>query len=286
MSGQLILVATPIGNLDDLSPRALKALHTADLLLCEDTRHSAKLTKAYGITTPREAFHEHNENKRLPAVLERLKQGARVALVCDAGTPLVSDPGYKLVREALAAGVNVTAIPGPAAPIVALVLSGLPPLPFAFFGFAPAKPGARQRFIEAIAAWPHTAICFLSPHRGGVELAALAKHLGQRPAALARELTKMHESVLRGSLSELATVVATTPPKGEWTLVLGPEPSNNNGNIASLVKQALAEAQNSGSLKTACQNIAHAAGVAWRPIYKLALQTMPQDAQNKAIQVT
>lgn len=272
MSGLLTLVATPIGNLDDLSPRALKALRDADLLLCEDTRRTGNLCRRFGVDTPRQSFHAHNEAAQVEAALARLRRGERLALVSDAGTPLLNDPGFGLVRAAIAAGLPVTTAPGPAAPIVALVLSGFPAVPFAFFGFPPPRPGGRKEFAATVADWPHAAVCFLSPHRGAAELAALAEAMGERPAALARELTKLHESLTRGTLRSLAATVAETPPKGEWTLVIGPADSPaQRADADELATAALARAAAGESLKSACQELADAAGVAWRPVYKAAL---------------
>jgi 16S rRNA (cytidine1402-2'-O)-methyltransferase len=222
--GRLLVVSTPIGNLGDLSPRAREALAAADLIACEDTRHTGMLLSRVGGGKGRlVSLHEHNERQRLPGLVAALSEGRVVALVSDAGTPLLSDPGYLLVSAAAAAGVPVEAVPGPSALLAALVVSGLPPLPFTFAGFPPQRPGKRRSFYRRFAALGHTVVFYESPHRLGRSLADAAAELGERPAVIARELTKLHEEVLRGTLPELAAVVAERGPiKGEVVLVVGP----------------------------------------------------------------
>lgn len=219
----LRIVATPIGNLGDLSARAREALATADLVACEDTRRTGRLLAHLGLEAKLVSLHEHNERRRLPRLLDELEDGATIALVSDAGTPLVSDPGFVLAREVLAAGLPVEAIPGPSALLAALVLSGLPPHPFTFAGFPPPKRGKRRTFFERFAPLDHTLVFYLSPHRLEAELTDAHEILGDRPAALARELTKLHEEVLRGTLGELTTAIAERGGslKGELTLVVG-----------------------------------------------------------------
>ena len=222
MSGKLLVVATPIGNLDDLSPRARAAFESADLIACEDTRHTGRLLAHLGIKKPLVSLHEHNERQRLPRLLADLREGKTIALASDAGTPLLSDPGFLLVREAAAAGVRIEPIPGPAAPIVALVVSGLPPYPFTFAGFPPPKTGKRRSFYRGWANLGHTLVIFESPHRLLASLEDALAELGDRPAAIARELTKMHEEVLRGRLSELLEDLNGRPSlKGEFVVVIG-----------------------------------------------------------------
>lgn len=222
MSGKLLVVATPIGNLDDLSPRARAAFESADLIACEDTRHTGRLLAHLGIKKPLVSLHEHNERQRLPRLLADLQEGRTIALASDAGTPLLSDPGFLLVREAAAAGVRIEPIPGPAAPIVALVVSGLPPYPFSFAGFPPPKSGKRRSFYRGWADLGHTLVIFESPHRLLASLEDALAELGDRPAAIARELTKIHEEVLRGPLSELLEELKSRPSlKGEFVLVIG-----------------------------------------------------------------
>jgi len=223
MAGKLLVVATPIGNLDDLSPRARAAFESADLVACEDTRHTGRLLAHLGIKKPLVSLHEHNERQRLPRLLADLREGRTIALASDAGTPLLSDPGFVLVREAAAEGFRIEPIPGPAAPLAALVVSGLPPYPFTFAGFPPPKTGKRRAFYRGWADLGHTLILFESPHRLLASLEDALAELGDRPAAIARELTKMHEEVLRGRLSELLAELKSRPSlRGEFVMVIGP----------------------------------------------------------------
>ena len=222
MPGKLLVVATPIGNLDDLSPRGRDALAAADVVACEDTRHTGRLLAHLGIDKPLVSLHEHNERQRLPRLLGDLDEGRTVALVSDAGTPLVSDPGYLLVREAAARGVRIEPLPGASALLAALVASALPPHPFTFLGFPPPKPGKRRNFYRRYAEVDHTLVLYESPHRVVASLADAEAELGDRPAAVCRELTKLHEEVLRGPLSALAAELASRPAvKGEIVLVVG-----------------------------------------------------------------
>lgn len=220
-TGRLLLVATPIGNLEDLSVRARAAFERADFVACEDTRHTGRLLAHLGLRRRLISLHDHNERQRLAYLLAALEEGKTIALASDAGTPLLCDPGFPLVREAIARGIAVEAIPGPAAMLVALVVSGLPPLPFTFAGFPPPKSGKRRTFYTSLATLPHTLIVYESPHRILASLADAVEVLGNRPAALARELTKLHEEVLRGHLSEIAASLAARPAiKGEMVLVV------------------------------------------------------------------
>jgi len=222
MPGRLLLVATPIGNLDDLSPRAARALAEADLVACEDTRHSGRLLAHLGVKKRLVSLHEHNERKRVPELVAALARGETIAVVSDAGTPLLSDPGYPLVRAAIAAGATVEAIPGPSAILAALVASGLPPYPFTFAGFAPPKAGKRRTFYRRLGGLGHTVVVYESPHRLVASLDdALAELGADRPAALARELTKLHEEIVRGSLGELAAWAGERKLLGELVLVIG-----------------------------------------------------------------
>ena len=210
------MVATPIGNLEDLSPRAQRVLREVAVIACEDTRHTALLVPAHGIETPRVSLHAHNEARRVPELLARLARGESIALVSDAGTPLVSDPGQRLVRAALEAGHAVVPVPGPSAVLAALVASGFDTDRFAFFGFLPRKGAERARALEALAAFPGTLVLFEAPNRAAPTLRDLHAALGARRAALARELTKRHETVLRGRLGELAL----DELRGELTIVI------------------------------------------------------------------
>ncbi len=222
--GVLFLVATPIGNLGDLGIRARELLRDADLLLAEDTRHTAQLLHATGVTRTAgaiESLHEHNERERVPRVLERLKAGASVALVSDAGTPTVSDPGAPLVRAAIEAGIEVVAVPGPCAIIAALSTSGLPTDRFAFEGFLPARTSARRKALERIAAEPRTLVFYEAPHRVRETLEDLARILGgDRPAAVAREITKRFETTYRGALSALALRAAQDADMNRGEIVI------------------------------------------------------------------
>jgi len=221
MAGRLILVATPIGNLDDLSPRAARALAEADLVACEDTRRTGKLLARLGIRKPLLSLHEHNERRRIPELVRRLEAGGTVAVASDAGTPLLSDPGYPLTRAAIAAGARVESVPGPSAILAALVVSGLPPYPFTFAGFAPPKSGRRRTFYRQLRELGHTFVVYESPHRLAASLADAVAELGSdRPAALARELTKLHEEVVRAPLGELAAAAAERKMLGEIVLVI------------------------------------------------------------------
>jgi len=214
--GVVYVVATPIGNLEDLSPRAQRILREVALIACEDTRHTALLCQRYAITTPRVSLHAHNEAKRVPELLERLARGESLALVSDAGTPLVSDPGERLVRAALDAGIAVVPVPGPSAVLAALVASGFATRRFAFAGFLPRKGSERGETLAALRGFPGTLVFFEAPNRAADTLVDLHAALGPRRVALARELTKRHESVLRGQLGELSLEEL----RGELTIVV------------------------------------------------------------------
>ena len=268
----LVLVSTPIGNLGDLTPRARETLQTADLILCEDTRHTARLLAAIGLRAKLQPLHEHNEDASIPAVLELLRQGRRVALVSDAGVPLVSDPGFRLVRAAIAAGMTVGAVPGPNAGIAALVLSGLPPLPFLMLGFSPPRQAARRAGFGRIRAAERaglsaTLIWYEAPHRLAETLADMADAFGGRAAAVARELTKRFEEVRRGALSELAAHYAVSPARGEVTIVVGPPEQADPEDLDGRLRAALA----TNSLKDAAALVATATGLPRKLVYARAL---------------
>ncbi len=221
MSGKLVVVATPIGNLEDLAPRARLALERAELVACEDTRRTGRLLAHLGFKKKLLSLHEHNERHRVPQLLERLTEGQTGALTSDAGTPLLSDPGYLLVREAAAHGIVIEHVPGPSAVLTALVLSGLPPYPFTFVGFPPPRSSRRRRFYSRWAELEHTLVLFESPHRLLASLEDAVTVLGDRPAAIGRELTKLHEELLRGTLSELLAELSQRHRlKGEFTIVV------------------------------------------------------------------
>lgn len=218
--GTLFVVSTPIGNLSDMTLRALETLKAVDLIACEDTRHTGRLLSHYQIRKPLISLHDHNERSRTPALVEQLKDGRSIALVCDGGTPLVSDPGWWLVHRALEERVPITWIPGATALIGALVLSGLPTDRFVFEGFLPAKPGARRRRLAALKTETRTMILYESPHRLVKTLHDIREILGDLPIACARELTKQFEEVRRGQVSELIEYFEQHGPRGELMVVL------------------------------------------------------------------
>ncbi|MCI4678149.1 16S rRNA (cytidine(1402)-2'-O)-methyltransferase [Rhodoblastus acidophilus] len=269
----LHVVATPIGNLRDITLRALATLAAADAVIAEDTRVSRALLAHYGIATPLVAYHEHNAETMRPILLARLKKGERLALISDAGTPLVSDPGFKLVGEALAAGVPVTSAPGPSAVLAALVVGGLPTDRFFFEGFLPAKSGARRARIAELAAIPGTLVFFESPRRLAETLTDLAAVLGPREAAVARELTKHFESVRRGALDALAAQYANEgAPKGEIVLLVAP-PGEGAALIAgAALDDRIKAALEKFSLKDAASVVAAETGQPRRKVYARALE--------------
>lgn len=267
----LYLVATPIGNLGDISLRALATLAAADLIACEDTRVTRKLTERYGIATPLTAYHEHNSDEALPKIIVRLDNGQTVALVSDAGTPLVSDPGYRLVRAAVEAGHNVTTVPGASSALAALSLSGLPNDRFFFEGFLPPKQAARQKRIAELASIPATLIVFETGPRLAASLADLAEGLGPREAAVCRELTKLHEEIRRAPLDTLASHYAgDAETRGEIVIVIAPPPERqtDDSDIDAMLREALARA----SVKDAVGEVASATGRARRDVYQRALE--------------
>jgi len=277
----LHLVATPIGNLRDITLRALEVLAAADLIACEDTRHSRKLLDRYDIKTPVTPYHEHNAAAVRPKLVARLSQGAAIALISDAGTPLVSDPGYKLVREARSAGSAVSALPGPSAVLAALIVSGLPTDRFLFEGFLPVKEAARRARIAALKSIPTTLVLFETPVRVGAALADLAAGLGAREAAVCRELTKLHEEVRRGDLATLARDYGVhADVRGEIVIVIAPPQREAESSLADL-DSLLRAALNRVSLKEAVAEVGAATGSPRRLIYQraLALRTENDDGQ-------
>jgi 16S rRNA (cytidine1402-2'-O)-methyltransferase len=272
LSAGLHLVATPIGNLRDITLRALETLAAADLIACEDSRVSRRLLDHYGIATPLTPYHEHNAAAARPKLLARLAEGQAVALISDAGTPLVSDPGFKLVREAQEAGHAVTALPGPSAALAALTVAGLPTDRFCFEGFLPPKEGQRRTRIGELATIPATLILFESGPRLARALSDLADGLGDRPAAVCRELTKLHEEVRRGSLPALAQHYADgAETRGEIVIVIAP-PSGDAAPLSeSELDTLLRRALERGSVKDAASEVATATGRPRRELYKRAL---------------
>ncbi|MEX0921442.1 MAG: 16S rRNA (cytidine(1402)-2'-O)-methyltransferase [Rhodovibrionaceae bacterium] len=269
----LYLVATPIGNLKDITLRALETLAAADLVLCEDTRVSAKLLRAHGLSPRLRPYHEHNAARIRPQVIQSIKNGEAVALISDAGTPLVSDPGYKLVRACQEEELPVTALPGPSAALAALLLSGLPSDRFFFAGFLPAKSAARKTALSELAAVPGTLIFFESQNRLAAALADMAETLGDREAAVLRELTKLFEEARRGRLSELAArYAAEGPPKGEIAIAVAPPETDSAAPSESELDSRLRDALASGSLRDAVDRIAAETGLPRKRIYARALE--------------
>jgi len=221
MSGTLFVVATPIGNLEDVTLRALRVLRTVAVIAAEDTRHTAKLLTHYAVQTPTVSFHEHNTRSRIPQLLARLERGEAVAVVTDAGTPSVSDPGLELVQACIGCGIAVDVLPGPSAPLTALVASGFPTAPVTVFDFAPIRSNDRIRFLQTLRDIPHTVIFFEAPHRIRTLLQEASLVLVDRPIMVARELTKVHQELIRGSFSDVLAALPT--PRGEFTIVVGPK---------------------------------------------------------------
>ncbi len=238
-SGCLYLVATPIGNLEDITLRALRILREADQIACEDTRHTQKLLTHYDIHKPLVSYHEHNEMTRAPELVVAMEQGQQIALVSDAGMPLVSDPGYRLVTLCLRHHIPVVPVPGPSALLASLSASGLPNEEFLFAGFLPSRSGERRRALERLRIEERTIILYEAPHRLDECLADALEILGDRPACLAREVTKLHEEFRRGKLSDLAASLEERPARGEITLLVGP-PEANTSKLAD-TSQSLAE---------------------------------------------
>lgn len=272
LPGGLYVVATPIGNLGDISFRALETLAAAKAILAEDTRVTKILLARYGITTPLIAYHEHNAAEMRPRVLERLSNGEALALVSDAGTPLVSDPGYKLVEAAVEAGYKVVPIPGASAVLAALVVAGLPTDRFFFEGFLPPKQTARRERLETLSTIPGTLVFFESPRRTAEMLADAHAVLGDRPAAVARELTKLFETVRRGTLSQLAAQFADEDtPKGEIVILIGPPTDNalvqDDNGIDALLRVRL----KTHSVKDAVTLVVQETGLPKKRVYARAL---------------
>ena len=271
----LYVVATPIGNLADITLRALAVLARADVIYCEDTRHSRILLAHFAISRPTRAYHEHNAERERPRVLAELAAGRSVALISDAGTPLISDPGYKLVREAIAAGHLVTSLPGPSAILASLAAAGLATDAFLFAGFLPPKRKARQTRLAELKSVPATLVFFEAPPRLTESLGDIAAVLGDREAAVARELTKLHEEVRRGTPAELAQWAASAAPKGEMVILVGPPLAEvvTDEAIVARLQPLLAHA----SLSDAARTVAHELGVPRGRVYDLGLALKGND---------
>ncbi len=277
LAAGLYLVATPIGNAADITLRALDILGRADLVLCEDTRISGKLLHIHGVQASLQQYHEHNAERIRPMVMKRLKKGEIVALISDAGMPLVSDPGYKLVEDCLREDIHLTVAPGPSSPLTALVLSGLPTDRFFFQGFLPAKTGARKRALQDITTIPSTLIFLESAKRLAASLTDMADTLGPRQAAVGRELTKYYEEIRRGSLDQLAAHYREAgPPKGEITLCVGPplpRPVPTDEELSARMSEAL----KSHSVREVAARFAELTGLSKRDLYGRALALKDSD---------
>lgn len=270
--GTLYLVSTPIGNLEDITLRALRVLREVDIIAAEDTRHTGKLLKRYEIPTKLTSYHEHNKEAREEFLLDVL-DGGDLALVSDAGTPGLSDPGFELVQVALERGHEVTSIPGPSAPIAALVASGLPTDSFIFLGYLPRKASARRALIESLSNEPRTLVFFEVPHRIQKTLGDLIAILGEeRLTALGRELTKLHEEMVRGTLGEVQAHVASGEPRGEYTLVLGGAPSPGKWTEYEVMEAMRARIDTGLNRSSAARQIAAESGWDRQEVYRLSLE--------------
>ena len=270
----LYLVATPIGNLGDITLRALEVLRRVDRIACEDTRQTQKLLQHYGIHKELISYHSHNELTRAPELVIELEQGVEVALVSDAGTPLVSDPGHRLVALCLRHHIPVIPIPGPSALVAALAASGLPTGEFLFVGFLPSRAGARRKALDALKSEPRTLVFYEAPHRLVDTLADAADVLGNRPAVVAREITKIHEEFLRGSLAELRDAARQRAPRGEITLMIGPGLGmEQTSDVTLSLKDRVAQLESESGMdrKAALKQAARERGLAKREAYKQLL---------------
>jgi len=272
VKGRLYVVATPIGHLEDLSPRAAHTLAEVDLIAAEDTRRTRKLVARLGLKVRMISYHEHNQAKAGPKVLKALDQGQKIALVTDAGTPALSDPGRNLVRKADEAGIEVVPIPGPSAVTAALSVSGMPADRFSFGGFPPAKAKARREFLETLAGRQETLVFFEAPHRLAASLAEMARVLGPRPVVLCRELTKLNEEVRRADLDELRDWAETAEIKGEVTLVVAGAPEEKEPPDRETVCRAWAECREKGlSASQAAREVAKLLGVPRAEVYRMGM---------------
>lgn len=271
MTGVLVLVGTPIGNLDDLAPRAIEALGGADLIACEDTRRTGRLLQHVGVRAPLAVVNDHNEQAQIPMILERLASGERVALVTDAGMPGISDPGERLVRAVVDAGHGIEVVPGPSAFVTAAVVSGFPMGRFVFEGFLPRKGRARTARLEELGEERRTIVLYEAPHRLARTLDDLVAVLGaDRRVMLARELTKLHEQLWRGSLGDAVAYVADVEPRGEYVIVIAPPPPDREPNDAELSAALVDEIDAGRSTRDAVAAVAARFGVSKRRVYDLA----------------
>jgi len=274
LSGTLYLVGTPIGNLEDITFRAVRVLKEADLIACEDTRQTQKLLQHYAIHKELVSYHAHNELTRAPELVIQLEEGAQVALVSDAGTPVVSDPGHRLVAQCLRHHIPVVPIPGPSAFVAALAASGMPTEEFLFVGFLPSRAGPRRKKLDALKSEPRALVFYEAPHRLLETLSDAADILGSRPAVVAREVTKIHEEFLRGSLAELRDAARKRAPRGEITLLIGPAVEGEAQAVPAVslkrrVEQL--EAESGLDRKAALKQAARERGLGKREAYKQLL---------------
>jgi 16S rRNA (cytidine1402-2'-O)-methyltransferase len=270
MIGTLYIVATPIGNLEDLTLRALRVLREVDAIACEDTRQTYKLLSHFGISKPVVSYHEHNEAGRATELVKRMEGGASVALVTDAGTPLVSDPGYRLVQAAIAAGVTVVPIPGPSAVVTALSAAGLPTDSFRFCGFLPAKSSQRKKLLEELKAETCTLVFYETPHRILDALEEITTVMPSRPVVVARELTKLHEEFLRGTAAEIRAQLASRPSvKGEITLLIGKANEAAEADDTPLADAVRVAEQQGLARMDAIKHVAKQRGLSKSEVYRL-----------------
>lgn len=275
LSGQLVLCGTPIGNLEDMSPRAVRTLAEADVIACEDTRRARKLLTHHGIRArDLVVYNDANEQRQATELVGRVARGERVVLISDAGMPGLSDPGYRLVRGCIDAGLSVTVVPGPSAVVAALAISGLAPGRFVFEGFLPRKSSERRRHLDEVREEPRTLVFYESPHRIEKSLVDLHEVLGDRPVVLARELTKMHEQVRRGPLSEVLRSVREDPPRGEIVVVVAGATGAHRPAIgkADLARRARALMEEGMERRAALQTVAREAGVGRREVFNALVE--------------
>ena len=281
--GRLLVVGTPIGNLEDLSPRALRALSEANAIFCEDTRVTAKLASRFGIGAKRISCPAPREDERARELVERLARGETVALVTDAGMPALSDPGARLVAAAADAGFEVLVVPGPSAGAAALAVSGIAAVPHLFLGFLPSRAGERRRLLESVRDRAETLVWFEAPHRLNESLAEAAAVLGARRASVSRELTKLHEETVRGALTEVASRLAGRAGRGEVTVVVeghkGPDTREEGDDVDARIREALAAGE---ALKALSREIARRSGVPARDVYARAMQLRELEADEAA----
>jgi 16S rRNA (cytidine1402-2'-O)-methyltransferase len=273
MPGKLLIIGTPIGNLGDLSPRAVEALRSADLVLCEDTRHTRGLLTHFGIDKPTQRFDDHTEDARGGTFADRIEAGETVALVSDAGMPVISDPGFRLVRIARERGLTVEPIPGPFAGVLALVASGIAPLPFTFLGFTPHRHGERSEFYRRLAALGHTAIVYESPERLVESLRDALPILGDVEVAVAREMTKLHEELIRGTISEVIVSLESRSIKGEVTVVFAAAAPPESNVAPDDVASEFTRLRDGGMRRNdAVKAVAEKFGLRKNEVYKMLLQ--------------